>query len=417
MPPRLPRAHLRENVAAAADALRANRLRSGLTILGVVIGVATVMTMGALVAGLRRQIVSSIEVAGPTTFYVLKKFSQTPLNPDALPRDVRIRPDLTRREAALVAALPEVSYAALWGQVLARLEYRGTRTQPLAVFGADERFPEIQGGGLTTGRWFNRAELRSGAPVVVLDEGVAARLLGREYPLGRVVRVGGRPLEVIGLYAPPDNIFSPPGAETGAIVPFELLDRQYPIDKTNALWIPVKPAAGTVVEDAEAAVAIALREHRRLRPGDGATFDLVTQDQILGTFNSLTSVFFLVMIALSSVALLVGGIGVMAMMMVSVTARTREIGVRKAVGATRQDILVQFLVEAGTLTGVGGVLGLALGLGGARAVGAALSVPASAPLGSAVAAIVASVAIGVVFGLLPARRAARLDPVDALRHE
>ena len=220
MAPRLPRAHLRENVAAAADALRANRLRSGLTILGVVIGVATVMTMGALVAGLRRQIVSSIEVAGPTTFYVLKKFSQTPLNPDALPRDVRIRPDLTRREAALVAALPEVSYAALWGQVLARLEYRGTRTQPLAVFGADERFPEIQGGGLTTGRWFNRAELRSGAPVVVLDEGVATRLLGREYPLGRVVRVGGRPLEVIGLYAPPDNIFSPPGAETGAIVPF-----------------------------------------------------------------------------------------------------------------------------------------------------------------------------------------------------
>ena len=179
----------------------------------------------------------------------------------------------------------------------------------------------------------------------------------------------------------------------------------------------MKPAVGTAVEDAQSAVTIALREHRRLRPADGTTFDLVTQDQILGTFNSLTSVFFLVMIALSSVALLVGGIGVMAMMMVSVTARTREIGVRKAVGATRQDILVQFLVEAGTLTGVGGVLGLALGLGGAWAVGAALSVPAAAPLGSAVAAIVASVAIGVVFGLLPARRAARLDPVDALRHE
>ena len=415
MPPRI--GSLWENVGVAFDALRANRLRSALTILGVVIGVATVMTMGALVEGLRRQIVSSIEVAGPTTFYVLKKFSQTPLNPDALPRDVRIRPDLTRREAARLAELPEVAYAALWGQVLARLEYRGTRTQPLAVMGADDRFVEIQGGDLSEGRWFSRAELRAGSAVAVVDEAVARRLLGREYPLGRIVRMGGRPVEIIGLYQPPDNIFSPPGAETGAIVPFELLDRHYPIDRTNALWIPVKPRGGVSVNDAQAAATVALREMRRLRPGDGDTFDLVTQDQILQTFNSLTSVFFLVMLVLSSVALMVGGIGVMAMMMVSVTARTREIGVRTALGATRRDIMQQFLVEAATLTGVGGALGLLLGLAGAQAVGAALSVPATAPLGSAIAAIAVSVGIGLVFGLLPARRAARLDPVEALRYE
>jgi putative ABC transport system permease protein len=406
-----------ENVRLALEALRVARLRAALTILGVVIGVATVMTMASIVEGIRNQIVGTIEVAGPTTFYVLKKFSQTPLNPDALPRDVRIRPDLSEAEAARIRRLPEIGYAALWAQTLARVEVEGTRTQPMAVFGADDGFPRIQGGELVAGRWFTRAELLGGGAVVVLQDETARRLFGELTPLGAWVRIGGRPARVVGLWEEPGNIFAPPGQAVGAVVPYRFLDRQFALDRTNALWIPVKPREGVRVAVAQEAVLTVLREMRGLRPGQGNTFDLITQDQILDTFNSVTSVFFLVMLVLSGIALLVGGIGVMAIMTVSVTSRTREIGVRKALGATRRDILLQFLVEAATLTGIGGVVGVAVGLLLGRLAAGALDVaPAVSPAITAVAVVV-SVGIGLLFGLLPAQRAARLDPIEALRHE
>ena len=164
-------------------------------------------------------------------------------------------------------------------------------------------------------------------------------------------------------------------------------------------------------------MTIALREHRRLRPSQRNNFDLITSEQILEVFNQLTGVFFLVMIVLASVALLVGGIGVMAIMMVSVTDRTREIGVRKALGASRGDILIQFLIEAATLTGIGGLIGIVVGLGAGQAVTRLLGITAAPPIGLTVIAVVVSVGIGVVFGVLPAQRAARLDPIEALRYE
>jgi putative ABC transport system permease protein len=411
------RDHLRENVGLALDALRSSKLRSALTILGVVIGVSTVMAMAAIVAGIQDQIVRTIEVAGPTTFYVVKVYSQTPINPQNLPKYVRIRPDLTKQEADVIAKLPEVAYAALWGQTIGRLEYAGARTQPLAIFGADARFTEIQGGDLVLGRWFTRAEQNSGSAVAVIQEKAARRIFGRENPLGKTVRVGGRPVEVIGLYEAPANIFAPPGSDVGAIVPYLMLDHQYTIDKTNALWIPVKPRRGIAVADAQEAVTVVIRELRRLRPADKNTFDMITQDQVLEIFNNLTGVFFLVMIVLSSVALLVGGIGVMAIMMVSVTDRTREIGVRKALGARQRDIMLQFLMEAATLTGIGGVIGIILGLGFARLATFLMDIDAKTPVALTVVAVLVSVSIGVVFGLLPARRAARMDPVEALRYE
>jgi putative ABC transport system permease protein len=406
-----------ENVKLAIEALRVNKLRSSLTILGVVIGVATVMTMAAMVQGIRDQIVTTIEVAGPTTFYVLKKFSQTPLNPDDLPKDVRIRPDLDEAEMERIRLLPEIGYASLWGQTLARIEAEGVRTQGMAIMGADDGFTLIQGGELVEGRWFTKAEITAGSPVVVLQENTARNMFGQERALGRTVQIGGRVLQVVGLWAEPGNIFAPPGQSVGAIVPFRFMDRSYTIDRTNALFIPVKPRAGVPVATAQNAVEMALREARRLRPGDGNTFDLVTQDQILDTFNSMTSVFFLVMIVLSGVALLVGGIGVMAIMTVSVTSRTREIGVRKALGATKRDILVQFLVEASTLTGIGGIIGIFTGLALGKVASAALDVDAPVPVTLTIVAVVVSVGIGIVFGMVPARRAAGLDPIEALRYE
>ena len=408
---------LQENVGIALDTLRANKLRSSLTVLGVVIGVSTVMAMAAIVQGIREQIVHTIEIAGPTTFYVIKYFSQTPLNPDQLPKEVRVRPDLTEREAERIARLTEVDYAAIWAQLFGRLEYRGARTQMITFFGADDRYQELQGGELVAGRWFTAAELASGAPVVVLDEGMARRIFGHVDPLGERVQVAGRPAQVIGLYVPPENIFAPPGQEVGAIIPFRLAEHQYTIDKTNALWIVVKPRPGVTVAEAQDAVTVTMRNVRNLRPGEPNTFDMITQDQILDTFNKLTGVFFLVMIVLSSVALLVGGIGVMAIMMVSVTDRTREIGVRKAMGATRRDILVQFLIEAATLTGIGGAIGIVVGLLFGQLVTRAMDIEATVPIWSAAVAATVSIAIGIVFGLLPANRAARLEPVEALRYE
>jgi putative ABC transport system permease protein len=408
---------IQSNVEVAVGTLRANKLRSSLTILGVVIGVATVMTMAAIVQGIQDQIVRTIEIAGPSTFYVVKVFSQTPVNPDNLPKWIRVRPDLVEAEAERIRQLPEISYAAIWAQTNARLSYGSERTQFTLIMGADDRYQEIQGGELLDGRWFTQAEMTAGASVAVVDENAARKLFGRATVLDKEIRIGGRPARVIGLYAQPGNIFSPPGQEIGAIVPYNMLDHQFTIDKTNALYIPVKPKKSVTTADAQEAVTVALREMRGLRPADKNNFDMITQDQILDTFNKITGVFFLVMIVLSSVGLLVGGIGVMAIMMVSVTSRTREIGIRKALGATKREILFQFLVEAAVLTGFGGVLGILIGLTFGRLATMAMNIDAAVPLGLTAIAVIVSVSIGLIFGILPAQRAAKLDPIDALRYE
>ena len=407
-----------EGAAIALTSMRGNKLRSALTILGVVIGVGTVMLMASLVDGIKASIFATVENSSPRTFYVMRFFSSVPLNPDNLPLEVRIRPVLDEDDAEALRRSPQIAHAGLWIEFRGlRMEYQGIRSQGLVTYGADNSYLDVMGGTLLRGRLFSQAELSSGENVMVIEEEVATLLFGTLDPIGRVVRYGFRPFTVIGIYQKPDNVFSPPGASYGGVIPFRAGKQQLPYDETNQLFLAVLGQRGTSVEAAQDAATVALRAERGHKPGEPNSFDIITQDQLLEIMDQLTSAFFLVMIALSSVALLVGGIGVMAIMMVSVTDRTREIGIRKAMGATRGAILFQFLVEAATLTCVGGALGLLTGLGIGTLLKRALDLAAGPPIWSAVVAILVSVGIGVVFGMLPAMKAARMDPVEALRYE
>lgn len=406
-----------EGAAIAVSAIRSQKLRSALTILGIVIGVATVMSMASIVQGIREQIFNTLEVVGPTTFRILRFFSSTPLNPDALPREVRIRPVLTEEEADAIERMPEIHYSAIWMGVFESLEYGGIRTQLTVVYGADDRFMEILGGAITSGRTFVSTEVRGAASVVILEEEAAERVFGVVNPIGHTMRIGGTPFRVIGIYRLPENIFQAPGQEIAAIVPYASALQSFRYDETQSLVVLVKPRDGVTVDEAMDAATRQLRRMRGIRPGDPNSFDMLTSDQVLDIFNQLTGVFFLVMIVLSSVALMVGGIGVMAIMMVSVTSRTREIGVRKALGATRTEILWQFLIEAATLTGIGGAAGIAVGLIAGQLLKGLMGLSAGVPVWSAVLATAVSVSIGLIFGLIPANRAARMDPVEALRYE
>ncbi|UCF39574.1 MAG: ABC transporter permease, partial [Gemmatimonadota bacterium] len=196
---RLRLSNFAEGAGMALDAIRSQKLRSGLTILGIVIGVATVMSMASIVHGIRDQIMNTLEVVGPTTFRILRFFSSTPLNPDALPREVRIRPVLSTEEAEAIARLPEIHYSAIWMGVFENLEYEGVRTQQTVVYGADDRFMEVLGGAIVAGRTFVTSEVRGGAPVVILEEEAAQRVFGRLNPLGRRMRIAGRPFRVVGI--------------------------------------------------------------------------------------------------------------------------------------------------------------------------------------------------------------------------
>jgi len=408
--------NLTEGVSVALENLRSNKLRSFLTILGVVIGVATVMLMASIVDGVRTQVFNALNAATPNAFYVMRFFSQTPLNPQNLPYEVRIRPIVDAVDADAIRREENIRHAGLWLQSYVRIEYQGARSQGVWVLGADDAYMEIKGGTVAAGRFFSQGEL-NGAEVAVLELEMSRRLFGRQNPLGETVQIGGRAFRVIGLWQQPDNVFQPPGFTIGAIVPYEVAKHSFKFSDTNDLFIVVLGREGIPVTEAQDQATVALRKKRGLRPGMPNTFDFITQDQILETMNSLTSMFFLVMTAISSVALLVGGIGVMAIMMVSVTDRTHEIGLRMACGASRREILWQFLVEAATLTLVGGLIGILIGLSSGQILKRVLSMQSAVPLWSAVLATLVSIGIGLGFGLLPANRAARMDPVEALRHE
>jgi putative ABC transport system permease protein len=404
-----------EGVRIALQAMRASKLRSALTILGVLIGVATVMTMASLIRGIDDDITSQIEAAGPTTFYVVWWWNGG-LQVGRPPAEIRQRPFLRKEEAEAIGHLPEIQYAQMYGVSNQRVSYKGEQTRALTVYGSGRFGVEIDGGVIVAGRNFTPEEEKLGSDVVQLYEKVAQKVFGAENPLGKAVRVGSQAYVVIGVYRKPENLFASDGNDQAVAIPFRSFQRNFQFDERQSSMV-VKPQPGVTVLRAQDAVTRELRRLRGLRVRDANTFDLVTQDQVLDTWNKLTGIFFLVMLVLAGVSLLVGGIGVTAIMMVSVTERTKEIGLRKAMGARRVDILWQFLVEAATLTLLGGIAGLLLGSLAAWIVDLLTPIPAVVPLWSVAVAIGASILVGVVFGIVPANRAARLDPIEALRYE
>ena len=406
-----------EGVGIALGALKGNKARAALTILGVAIGVLVVMVMAAMISGLNRSVSDSIESIAPRT-YLVWRFFQAGVNISDGSDETspwRRNPPLNDAEADRIAALPTVRYATRREESQATVEFGDHRLESVEIGGLSSQWVEVNGGDVFPGRTFTHLEDVANSQVVVINNKLQDQLFRGRDPIGQQVKIAGVPFTVIGVYTPPPSLFggaTPPFAG----IPHGAFAKYVPFLK-GWMRLAVAPIPDVTQQQSIDEVVATLRSMRGLKPGQDNNFAIVTQDKLLDSWNQVTGMFFLVMLVLSSIGLMVGGVGVVAIMMISVTERTREIGVRKALGATRRAILWQFLVEASTLTLVGGAVGMLLGSLVAFAVAHLTPIPAHVPLWSIVAALGASALTGVGFGLYPASRAARLDPVEALRYE
>jgi putative ABC transport system permease protein len=406
-----------EGVGIALDSIRANKVRAFLTILGVAIGVMVVIAMAAAITGINRGVQKELESLGPKTFFVQRYF-QGGINISDGSDELspwRKMPWITVEEAEMVSRLPAVQYAVWNENASGPVSYEDTHLKSVNIRGNSPNWIYTSGATITAGRNYTPVEEASNARVAVINDKMAEMLFGEREPLGRQIKVYGQPFTVVGVYVDAAGLFSGTPSPTLAM-PHSIFTKVADYWK-GWMDIAVTPKDNFTVAEAQDQVTAAMRVRRSLKPSQENNFALVSQDRLLDSFNSVTRGFFLVMLALSSVGLMVGGVGVVAIMMISVTERTREIGVRKALGATRREIMFQFLVEAATLTLVGGACGLALGALIAFGVRAWTPVPAAIPLWSVIVAVSASMVTGIFFGLYPASKASRLDPVEALRYE
>ena len=415
-------AHARENFVAAMQTLHSSKVRSALTVLGIVIGVSSVISMAAIIQGLNKFIQDKVESLGSRTYFITR--FPAGMDPAHMPEKIRVRRYLDYDYADYVrAAAPNVENVTLIGTRGfflgdSNLITSGDHSvEKVIVRGAEPEYTTaLPLFNIERGRFISRLDQEHARPVGVLGASISESLFPNSDPLGKTVRINGSVYEVIGTFAHDQGLFLGPGVDIFAIIPLSNFKKHYPEDKELFMIFTVPD--GVNVETAQGEVIQAMRRLRKLSANQENDFELTSPDFLSNLWNQLTGALVVLTSVISSIGLLVGGIGVMNIMLISVTERTQEIGVRKAIGARKADVRLQFLFEAVALTLVGGTIGILIGAGVSTMVRTLVpSVPATLSYGWVAIGFAMSVGVGLFFGYYPANLAANLDPITCLRYE
>lgn len=407
----------RESATMAIDTLRENKIRSGLTILGVTVGVVTIMFMVSIIQGLNRSFAAQLESIGSNIIYATKfdsSFGRMPTQEERMRNDLTIEDaDALRREMTSLVGVSPIQRT-----IAETVVYREKQTDTPILIGAVPDYEEVHSQYVASGRFLTELDLQYRTNVVVLGKDVVGALFPNEEPIGKDVKIGGRPFSVVGVMSDLGSVFGQ-SRDNSVFIPlttFQKYWRDIPYPQMVFVII-IRPTDRSKVAQATEEMREILRRRRNVKLDQPDNFFISSQDALLDIYNQLTGATYLVLTAISAVALMIGGIGVMNIMLVSVTERTKEIGIRKAVGATRKSILSQFLIEAVVLTGIGGVIGLIIGEIASLLMNKFSPLPAFVPFWAILVGIGMSAFVGIIFGLYPAWKAARLNPIDALSFE
>jgi putative ABC transport system permease protein len=406
----------RENFAMAFETLLAHKFRSFLTVLGIVVGVSVVIVIASLLSGVKKNVVAEIESLGANNILAFHRGIISTGRPS---REERMRKPLTVEDAKAIReqcpSVQDVCWIGLPFTTRVSIKYKDTTVRGGDFYGVSYNYSSVYNLKIGDGRFFTPSEDDHRMPVAILGPETAKSLFVNANPVGKQILVQGHPFTVLGVAEKSSTGSMIGEADNYVYIPYGTFHKMMPWEKYHLLYIQARQGMRSQAMDESESL---LRQRRGVKHSEPSNFTLTTSDMIIKQLDSFTAIIGIVVIAISSVGLLVGGIGVMNIMLVSVTERTREIGVRKALGATKRDIVLQFLFEAMTLTGLGGVFGIILAITISLIIVAMIpQLPATIPLWAVITGLTVSVAIGLIFGVWPARKAALLDPIESLRYE